>query len=285
VEILMKKCIAWIVLVSSFVSTAASAGEPDAAVEKCAAKLGQLSIVEPPSGWGYLQQYGLGSPVPVLRMMVQQSGCFDAVEQGPAADFALTPTVQIGTTSADGVGGFLSGKLSALGTLADGLKFKKANTGLQLTDGRSGRPLASAEGKATKTDLSLAGLGGGNASGMGSYTSTPEGKMIAASLLDDFNKIVRQIREIKPVVSVRSDDSLAAAALPLLPAAPVAVGQMLRPKIANVKIYKDPSRDAVVVGTLDRNDDLVASGAVRNGFAFVDGANFSGWVQRTLVSP
>ncbi|HEY4082133.1 MAG TPA: hypothetical protein VGM81_15695 [Burkholderiaceae bacterium] len=209
------KYIAWI-LVSSFVTTAASAAEPDATVEKCAATLGQLSLVEPPGGWGYLQQYGLGSPIPMLRMMVQQSGCFDALERAsaqaghaPQADFALTATVQIGTSGTEGLGGFLSGKFSALGALADGLKFKKASTGLQLVETRSGKALASAEGKATKTDISLAGLGGGSASGMGSYTSTPEGKMIAASLLDDYNKIVRQIREIKPVASPAAASSVA----------------------------------------------------------------------------
>jgi hypothetical protein len=249
-------------------------------------------LVEPQSGWGYLQQYGLGSPVPLLRMMVQQSGCFDAIERAPApsgqplqADFTMTPNVQIGTSSTQGVGGFLSGKLSALGSLADGIKFKKALTGLQISDLRSGKPLASAEGQASKTDLSLAGLGGGSASGVGGYTTTPEGKMIAASLLDNYNKIVRQLREAKPVVSaVAAGDERAPA--PLAQATPpVAVGQMVRPKISNVKVYKDPSREATVVGMLDRNDDLVASGEIKNGFAYVDGSNLSGWVQRTLLAP
>jgi SH3-like domain-containing protein len=60
---------------------------------------------------------------------------------------------------------------------------------------------------------------------------------------------------------------------------------MLMPRIANVKAYAEPSREAAVVATLQKGDELVASGEVKNGFVKVDAANFSGWVQRTLVSP
>ena len=62
-------------------------------------------------------------------------------------------------------------------------------------------------------------------------------------------------------------------------------GQVLMAKIANVKVYAEASRDSKVVATLQRSDELVASGEVKNGFVQVDSANFSGWVQRTLVNP
>jgi hypothetical protein len=39
------------------------------------------------------------------------------------------------------------------------------------------------------------------------------------------------------------------------------------------------------VATLQKGDELIASGEVKNGFVKVDASNFSGWVQRTLVSP
>jgi hypothetical protein len=60
---------------------------------------------------------------------------------------------------------------------------------------------------------------------------------------------------------------------------------MLQAKIANVKVYAEPSREAKVVATLQRSDDLVATGEVKSGFVRVDSANFSGWVLRTLVGP
>ena len=67
--------------------------------------------------------------------------------------------------------------------------------------------------------------------------------------------------------------------------APQTAGQVLVAKIANVKVYAEPSREAKVVATLQRSDELVASGEVKNGFVYVDSSNFSGWVPRTLVGP
>jgi hypothetical protein len=40
-----------------------------------------------------------------------------------------------------------------------------------------------------------------------------------------------------------------------------------------------------VVATLQRGEELVATGELKQGFIRVDAANFSGWVQRTLVMP
>ena len=60
---------------------------------------------------------------------------------------------------------------------------------------------------------------------------------------------------------------------------------MLQAKIANVKIFAEPSRESTVVATLQKTDELVATGEAKNGFVRVDAANFSGWVQRTLVGP
>lgn len=103
-------------------------------VEKCSKKFGTLAVGEPQTGWHHLSQYGLGSPAALIRMMIQQSGCFDVVERGQAmqnlqqeralaaggelrqdsnigqgqmqaADFVLTPHVQIGASNTGGVGG------------------------------------------------------------------------------------------------------------------------------------------------------------------------------------
>jgi curli biogenesis system outer membrane secretion channel CsgG len=304
-----------LVLVSSLLSTAALADE-GSTVEHCPKKLGVLAVAEPQSGWGYLQQYGLGSPAALLRMMVQQSGCFDVVERGQgmqniqqerqlaaagemrqesnigkgqmqAADFVMTPNVQIGSSNTGGLGGFLGGRLGVVGALAGGLKFKEASTSILVSDVRSSIQVASAEGKATKTDFSLGGIGwgGGGVAGAGGYTSTPEGKMIAASLLDNYNKIVLQIRDSNQLIRSSSAAGDANAAASTIAGAPIPAGQVLRAKIANVKVFSQASRDSKVVGTLNRSDDLVASGEVKNGFVYVDGSNLSGWVQRTLVAP
>ena len=301
-----------LVLAVALAGAGASAQEAATTVEKCAKSFGTLAVAEPQSGWGHLQQYGLGSPAVLLRTLVQRSGCFDVVERGAAmqnlqqerammnsgdlradsnvgqgqmqaADFVLTPTVQIGAQTTGGVGAGLLGRFGVLGALAAGLKFKEASTSLLIADVRSSLQVAAAEGKATKTDFTLAGFGGGV--GAGGFTNSAEGKVVAASFLDNYNRIVLSIRDQAQLIKPSSAAGDANAAQSTRAEAPMKPGQMLAAKIANVRVYAEPSRESAVVGTLQRNDDLVATGDVKNGFVMVDTANFSGWVQRTLVGP
>lgn len=314
----MNKTVAALLLAG--LAAGAQAQEATSTVEKCSKKLGVLAVSEPQTGWNHLTRYGLGSPAALLRMMVQQSGCFDVVERGiamqniqqeralasagemrqesnvgkgqmQAADFVMTPNVQIGANTSGGIGGaiggLLGGKLGALSSIAGGLKFKDASTSLMLADVRSSIQVAAAEGQASKMDFSIGGWGyGGGAVGtLGGYTSTAEGKLIAASFLDNFNKIVLTIRDQESLVRSGSASGDANAGASTKAGAPVDAGQMFVAKIANVKAYASASRDSKVVATLNRSDELVASGEVKDGFVHVDAANFSGWVQRTLLMP
>jgi hypothetical protein len=293
----------------------ALAQETSSQVEKCSQKLGVMAVVEPQTGWQHLSQYGLGSPSALLRMMVQQSGCFDVVERGvamqnlqqeralasggdlrsesnvgkgqmQAADFVMTPNVQVAASTTGGIGGALLGKLGGnFGAIVGGLKFKEATTSLLVADVRSSIQVASAEGKATKTDFGIGGWGFGVPGGLGGYTNTAEGKMVAASLLDNYNNIVKSIRDQPQLIKASSASGDANAAASTRAEAPQTPGSMLGAKIANVKVYSSPSRDSKVVATLQRSDELVATGEVKNGFLMVDSANFSGWVQRSLLGP
>jgi len=288
-------------------------------IEKCNHKLGVLAVVEPQGGWGYLSAYQLGSPAQLLRMMVQTSGCFDVVERGvamqniqqerslaeggelrgesnigkgqmQAADFVMTPAVQIAANNTGGVGGALAGGLMnrfGLGGITGGLKFKEASTSLIIADVRSSIQVAAAEGKATKTDFDIGGWGwtGAAFGAANGYTNTPEGKVIAASLLDNWNHIVLVIRDNPSLIKTSSDAGDANAAASTRAGAPQKAGEILMARISNVKVYAGPSRDSKVVATLARTDELIASGDQKNGFVQVDSSNFSGWVQKTLVGP
>jgi curli biogenesis system outer membrane secretion channel CsgG len=270
-------------------------------------------VAEPAKGWGHLQPYGLGSPGSLIRLLVQETGCFDVVERGAGmskldeeraraqsgqmrgdanlgdgqmqvADFLLVPDVLIptSTTSGGGVGWLIGGKKGGLlGVIAGGIKTKEATTSILVSDVRSGIQVAGAEGKASKTDFSLGAIGGGIAAG--GFTSSPEGKVVAASLLDNLNKVVVAIRDKPTLIKPLSEASDANAAASIRAERPMRPGQMLQPKIGNVKVYADATRDSEVRGTLQRGGELVASGDSRNGFVMVDGANVSGWVQRTLM--
>jgi hypothetical protein len=244
----------------------AASGQPN--VEKCPKELGSLAVAEPQDHvLAGLRNYKLGSPALMLRLLAQESGCFAVVERGvamqnlqqeralasagqlqgdanigggqmQAADFVMTPGVQFsGDTGGVGgmVGGLLGragGVLGALGGLAGGVKFKEAETTLLVADVRSGIQVASAEGKASKMDFSLGGWGWGGlgwAAG-GGYSKTPEGKLIAASLLDNFNKVVQTIRDkpslIRSTVQASQDNAAQSTratntARPVAAAAPV----------------------------------------------------------------
>ena len=218
-------------------------------VEKCTNNLGTVSVIEAPQGYGYLSSYGLGSPAALLRLMIQQSGCFDVVERGrafsslqqeralagsgelqggsnlgkgqlQAADFVMTPDIQV-TGNTGGMGAAVAGlgKLfgsagAAIGGMVGGVKFKEAKTSLLVSDVRSGIQVASAEGTAKKTDFGIGGwgFGSGTFGSGGGYTNTPEGKMIAAGLLDNYNQIVLQVRDKTQLIKPRSASSPANAA-------------------------------------------------------------------------
>jgi len=316
----MRRIAAAPAVVSAVLLLCAGAARPaDSNVEKCSRKLGVMAVAEPHGGWGYLSAYQLGSPEQLLRMMVQQSGCFDVVERGiamqniqqerslaeggelrgesnvgkgqmQAADFVMTPAVQIAANNTGGVGGALAGGLLnkfGLGGVAGGLKFKEASTSLVIADVRSSLQVASAEGKASKTDFDIGGWGwtGAAFGAANGYTNTPEGKVIAASLLDNWNHIVVAIRDNPSLIKTHSESGDVNAANSTRAGAPAKAGEILMARIANVKIYAGPSKDSKVLGTLSKTDELIASGDQKNGFVQVDSSNYSGWVQRSLVGP
>jgi curli biogenesis system outer membrane secretion channel CsgG len=254
-------------------ATAQAAEQPT--VEKCTKEMGTLAVVEPQDHMvAGLKRYGLGSPAIMLRLLIEESGCFAVVERGVAmqnlqqerslassgqlqgdanigggqmvgADFVMTPAVQFsGENGGMGgmVGGLLGragGLLGALGGLAGGVSFKEAETSLVVADVRSSLQVASAEGKASKMDFSLGGWGWGGlgwAAG-GGYSKTPEGKLIAASLLDNFNTIVQKIRNKPTLIRNNSaaaihNAAIATRATTSAPAAPAPAAPAAEPRPA-----------------------------------------------------
>ncbi|MFN7777963.1 MAG: CsgG/HfaB family protein [Betaproteobacteria bacterium] len=298
--------------------SAAAAQESSAQVEKCSRSLGSVAVVEPQQLLIYLGRVGLGSPSQMLRLMIQESGCFDVVERGvalqnlqqervlaadgqmragsnvgagqmQAADFVLTPTVQFSEGNTGGVGGALLGRLGGvLGAVAGSLRFKEAETSIVIADVRSGIQVASAAGQATKVDFGVGGFSwlGGAAAGAGGFTRTPEGRVITASLLDNYNKIVVSIRDKPQLIATRSAASDANARASTQAGAPVEAGQMLAARLPGVRVFAEPRADSNVLGTLQPNDPVVASGEAEGSFIKIDTAQIAGgWVQRNLVAP
>ena len=205
-------------------SGGAMAGAQGAAgnLASCDGPLGTVALVEDQNvSYG---RYNLESPIPVLRLMVSQSGCFNVVDRGGAltriqqeelltgrkgqarklagAQYFLTPNVVFSDPNSGGG----AGSLGALGRyLPGGFGSVVGNLGLQQSEVQSvlflvrtedGVQVAAAEGSAKNSDLSLGGFGwlgglGGSASG---YASTAIGKLVIASLVDAHNKLVAQLK-------------------------------------------------------------------------------------------
>jgi len=173
-----------------------AAGE--AQIPVCSHRIGTLAIVPPDKEWW--RELNLGSPEAIIKVFVQQSGCFSLVnrdramqsrsmeralaEQGElqrgshmgagqvkAADYFLQPDIVSSNANSGGggagaaVGGILGhfgGWGSTVGALAGGINVKKgeANVTLSLVNARTTEEEALTEGYARKTDVSW-GAGGG----------------------------------------------------------------------------------------------------------------------------
>lgn len=289
-------------------------------LQKCAKPIGTLAVVEPASAsLSSLSRYSLGSPGALIKMMVQQSNCFVVVERGAAmanmqqerslaasgemqqtenmgggmmkaADFILTPAVQITNNDAGGMGAAVGGLLSrapVIGAIGAATKIKEAETSMTIADARTTVQVAGAQGKARKTDfkLGLGALAGPLAAVIGGYTNTAEGKLIAASFRDNLNNIVTSMKENSTLMARADRFKPAGLEGDLLKAgATFADGVVLAPKIDNVKLFDAPKGDAKVVATLKKGTELIYLGTETDGFVHVQGADGEGWVRKVLVA-
>ncbi|MBU1223214.1 MAG: SH3 domain-containing protein [Gammaproteobacteria bacterium] len=285
-------------------------------LEKCDKSYGTLAVVEPQDAVvSHLLQYGLQSPTGLIRMMVQQSNCFVLVERGRAmqnlmqerqlaesgelrrgsnmgkgqmvtADYVLTPDAVFSSKDSGGIGGLGGfGMFGAVaGLVAAGLKFKSAQTTMILSDSRTSLQLASATGNAEKTDWSVGGLlvGGGGAGALGGYTNTPEGKVIAASYLDNWNNIVRSVRN-NPEMARQDIDLKGKSGQPTKAGAVFEEGDAVTGKIAGLKIYAQPKKTSKVVAKIARGEEVIYTGKDEGGFMHVQGQDGEGWVEKIMM--
>lgn len=204
-------------------------------IPHCTKNLGTISIVEPDNQWW--RELNLGSPEAVLKVFVQQSGCFTLVNRGRAlqsrameramadqgelrqgskmgkgqvraADFFLEPNIVSGNRNSGGtnIGGALGGLIGGgFGALVGGINIKKreANVTLSMVDARSTEEWVT-EGYARKTDIGF-GAGGGAgwwggfaAAGGGGYQNTEIGQVIVLAYLDAYIKMAKQLGGLPP---------------------------------------------------------------------------------------
>ena len=200
-------------------------------LQTCDAPVAVVSLAENPHGYVGIGRGGLPeSPLPLVRVLMQQSGCFRIVDRnaglkatvqeqelkdqgvlrndgsvakgrGIMAQYTVVPSL---TFSEQDAGRQIGGILAMIPFLnqfvgaAEQIKVKEAQVVLLLTDNETTEQLSSATGAARTTDLGLGGLvvgRGGGAGGFG-WSNTNEAKVIAAAFLDAHNGLVGQVRQL-----------------------------------------------------------------------------------------
>lgn len=178
-------------------------------IPTCTRKLGSVAIVEPDTQWW--RDYNLGSPEAILKVFIQQSGCFTIVNRGRSmasrnleramadsgelqagsnlgkgqvktADYYLQPDIVTANNNSGGggagaalgaVGGLFGGFGRTLGGIAGGINVKKgeATVTLSVVNARTTEEEALTQGYARKTDVSFGGGAGGGLFGGGMFAA------------------------------------------------------------------------------------------------------------------
>jgi curli biogenesis system outer membrane secretion channel CsgG len=267
-------------------------------VPRCTRNLGSISIQNGDSaGWTY---YRLQPPAGLLRVVIQQSGCFTVVERGAgldaamrerelagggqlqrgsnvgggqirAADYVLLADVvaQDNNASGGGVGAALGGVVGGrLGGVIGGMgmRTQTAQTTLALTNVRTTESFAT-EGNAQNRNITWGGAGflGGGGAGLGGYTDTEIGRVVTVAFIDAYTQMVGQL-------GVLDTSTTAAAAAPqrtyrTTQAAPLRSrangGSVLRNLPAGATVYPSGEREGMWWRVTDENEN---EGWVNNDF-------------------
>jgi hypothetical protein len=234
--LLMQGCVATMPTVGGGTASAGGAAGGATAegqkkeLERCDESLGTMAMEEDQRAPWYaqLRGYQLGSTIPVLRLMIQQSNCFVIVERGGglndmmrerqlmrgeegragsnmgggqmvAADYLMRPSIQFSGNTGGGRGGLAGLLPGALGAVAGSVGVNEASTTLLLVDIRSGVQISAAEGSSKNYDFGFFGSAftGGLAGGASGYSKTPQGRVITAAFADSFNQMVKTLRNYK----------------------------------------------------------------------------------------
>jgi hypothetical protein len=209
--------------------SSSTTGETGAAAQlvHCDHALGTAALVESEST--SLAQYGVTSPVPLIRLMMQQSGCFLVVDRGQAmhnmmrereleksgelragssfgggqmvaADFSVTPNVIFNQKNSGGMGaglGLVTGLAGAfvpyaglVGAVGLGGNVKFSEAQTTLTVIDDRSGIQVTMAEGSASKKDLSGVIGI----VGGYADTDANKVVAAGFLDAYDKMVAAIQ-------------------------------------------------------------------------------------------
>ena len=215
-------------LLTAGAAPAIAAEEPT--IPHCDQPYGALALREPEQHNYWWRQYNLENPEALIKLYVNESGCFTMVDRGEGlamrrderaladsgelqvdsnmgrgqmvvADFFLIPDLiaQDSNTGGGGVAGAVAGRFGGkVGGLLGGLKTKnlEADTILTLVNARTGVQTTTARGQAKKRDISFGGGGlVGSIAGIGGgYADTEIGRVVATAYAIAYTELVSKVK-------------------------------------------------------------------------------------------
>lgn len=265
-------------------------------IPQCAHSLGSVTIVEPDNQWW--RELNLGSPEAILKIFIQQSGCFKLVDRGramqsrssehvitesgdllagsnlgkgqvKAADYFLQPDLLTSNSNDLGnvMGGLLGGHIGAIAGALNTRK-KEANVTLSVVNVRTTEEEALTKGYAHKSDLGFGAggagwLGGFAAVGGSGYQNTEMGQVIVKAYLDSYVKLVTQLGGIPDNASVSGS------------------GTVLLKTIASTALMHDPGPAGIEMTTIPLHSRLTPTGVVDGEWWEASFGKLVGWVRQT----
>ena len=287
-------------------SIRAKTEEKQAQIPTCTRRLGALAIRQPQNKWW--EGLGLESPEAMLKILVQQSGCFTLVDRGAgfelaqqeralaaggqlqgganigggqirAADYIMVPDIVTKNANGSGVnvgglvGGFLGGFAGAIASSIN-VNSSTADVTLAMTNVRTTEQEIMTQGHGSKTDVGF-GVGGGGfwggfaGAGVSSYQKTAIGQVVVLAYIDAYTKLVTQMGGL----SAAAPGGAAAAA-------PAQTLTMSRPG----RMYASPDGASATVRQLTPGMALYPTGQTSGVWVEVsDEVGNKGWVPRNAV--
>ncbi|MDH3588867.1 MAG: peptidoglycan-binding protein [Gammaproteobacteria bacterium] len=267
-------------------TSAVSVDEP--AIPHCGQSYGTLALREPQTQYYWWREYDLANPEALIKLYVNQSGCFTMVDRGEglemrqdergladsgelqvdsnigkgqmtAADFFLIPNLVAKDSDASGKGiaGVIGGKVGGeLGGLLGGLKTKKleADSILTLVNARTGVQEVTARGTAEHTDISFGagGLLGAVAAIGGGYSDTEIGRVISAAFAEAYTQLVAHVQQTRTGLEVSAPTEAYSMAVDSEMYTSPSRGDAVRKMRAGTAVYPTGKREGAFLEVKDK---------------------------------
>lgn len=266
--------------------SAIAADEPE--IPTCAQSYGKLALREPEQNNYWWRQYDLDNPEALIKLYVNESGCFTLVDRGEGldmrreerdladsgelqvdsnmgkgqlavADFFLIPDLiaQDANSGGGGIAGAIGGRVGGkIGGLLGGLRTKKleADTILTLVNARTGIQTATVRGQAKKTDISFGGGGlvGAIAGVGGGYADTEIGRVIATAYATAYTELVAKVKSSEEVTDTSAPTQAYSMAIDSAMYASASRGDTVRKLRKGMAVYPTGKRDGAFMEVKDK---------------------------------